>query len=81
MCGDNVLYILSGVYGVFFLPKYRTRKRRAEVNAFSHDIFCFVPSDSCTKIEALAVEEYGPITKLSLELALQTKWATLQAMG
>ena len=33
------------------------------------------------KIEALAVEEYGPITKLSLELALQTKWATLQAMG
>ena len=33
------------------------------------------------KIEALAVEEYGPITKLSLELALKTKWTTLQAMG
>ena len=67
----------------FFLPKYCTRKRRAEFNAFPHDIFCFVPSDidSCTKIEALAVEKYGPITKLSLELALKTKWTTLQAMG
>ena len=40
--------------------------RKKKIDSGKTRLLC----DSCTKIEALALKEFGPITKLSLELAL-----------